>query len=1185
MSFNVLNIQSWSVVPLFLFFLSMTSSWSCIGNEQRNTPPQNSSAEHRLWYRQALVDLGARIRMSSPNDGVAISRGMGKDVKGKAYRFANGQWIPFAEFPYSDYPMIDATLSSRIWTVNHLTHDGAYRPVLKEYTSERQREIPLPTLMWDDVDHVMFKGMHRFTDGTAWMVGQQGHIIYYNGSSWNEVNSPLKNPGRSMVYEGDLNDVSMTSPTTGWAVGRNGIILRYHNAVWSTADSPTDRTLQRIDMLNDSTGWAVGSSGTILRCARSHWSKVETEIKEQLTSVVVLDTAHAWTVGNNSTLLEYDGTSWKADRSIAIYDDLFSDISAVKDSAGAFHTWIIGNEGIYTTYQSIGVSFTDITDQAGLRRVGKLGHFLERSNADRPDLLVANDGGTSLLFEMNEEHVYTDVTGGTALISSPKDAVVMAVGDVNNDGENDVLELLDHRTFGFYLGTSGGGFRDFTDRSGLVFDETDPFTPAAAKFIDLDNDGNLDLYVSNGNLPDQIFSGDGTGRFVRVTAEMGISKILHHASYGAVFGDFNNDRLTDILIPYYVSSGGKFFSMFRNTGGMTFEEVDDSIFISSTDRSPTAVTVLDFNNDGHLDLYIHSQKIAPLLWMNDGTGTFTDVSRRYGFTEFAGQLEPINGIVASADVNNDGWIDIFAGSRLYINSPNARFTEVAERAGIQFVGTPAFADVDNDGDQDIFIGSSRAALGKGDRAALYRNNVNNSNYVKVRVESDISNRSSLGARIDVIDGTGKRQVRVIGLGGSQLTAQNLREVHFGVDRPSSVSVTFPSGTVRTVQNIQPGSTITITESNSVSRLGILCAQSVARMLKLLTVPIALMHLCVLTIVCGILVAIGRRFDARSIVRQPLTVMLLAGTYLFFVHSTMYETESVSSIIAGGGSLSLSVAGVFVARSIIRKREAQYIGHFKIIELLGSGGMGKVYKAVDTVGQRNVALKVLNPELLKDPENRRRLSAEGHLLSSFQHPNIVKVFEIGESNGQGFIAMEYLSGGTLREKLEKEHPLSLDAIKQYLLQICEGLSEVHNSDIIHRDLKTGNVMLHEDGTVRIMDFGLSKSPLVTTMTTLGTVLGTLGYVAPEQVTGLNVDRRTDIFSFGVLMYELLTKELPFKGENEIALIHSIFNTVPPAPSEKRPDVPKEWDAIVMKCLSKDPNERYPSINVIRILLNT
>jgi serine/threonine-protein kinase len=177
-------------------------------------------------------------------------------------------------------------------------------------------------------------------------------------------------------------------------------------------------------------------------------------------------------------------------------------------------------------------------------------------------------------------------------------------------------------------------------------------------------------------------------------------------------------------------------------------------------------------------------------------------------------------------------------------------------------------------------------------------------------------------------------------------------------------------------------------------------------------------------------------------------------------------------------------------------------------------------------------------------------------------------------------MEFLSGGTLKETLERLHPLPLAEIKRVLLQVCKGLSEVHKHGIVHRDLKTGNIMFDSSVTIRIMDFGLSKSPLVTTMTSLGTVLGTLGYVAPEQITNQSVDQRTDIFSLGVVITELLTNTLPFKGENEIALIHSIFNVVPPPPSTLRPDVTPAWDSIVAKCLAKNPQERYSSAEEVR-----
>lgn len=1175
------NIRFLLSVPALLLQFTLIS---CSGGGNGTPSIADAPASGRQWYRQAVVDLGNRIRMFSVEDGLAISRGMGNDVRGKAFRFRGGQWVPFLDYEYSDYPLIARKDSSTVWTINHLTHDGAYRPILTEINSTGKHPIPLPTVMWDDVDHVMYKGIHRFPDGTAWLVGQQGHILYYNGVRWTEVPSPLINRRRTTVYEGDLNDIAMTSTKTGWAVGRNGVIIRYDGSAWKKVPTPTTQTLQRIAMLNDSTGFAVGNSGMLLSCRNAVWSVVPLDVREQLTGITILNRDQAWAVGANGVLLAFDGTSWNRDRSISAYDDSFNDISAVMDSTGTPQLWIIGNEGIYTTFRSIGVSFTDITEAAGLRRIGRYGHFIARSSEQLPDLLMANDGGASLLFENNGDDRFTDVTSATELIRAPKDAALIAVGDVNNDGYQDVFQSADHRTFQFLLGTADGAFRDFTDASGLQFDEFNLLFPLAARFIDLDNDGNLDLYISNNDLPDQCFAGDGTGRFRRVQLK-GAEKELHHASYGAVFLDADRDGRTDILIPYYVSSGDRFFSLLYNRGAFTFEASDQPVFHASYDVSPTAIVAGDFNNDLWPDLYIHSQKVAPMLWRNDGHGRFRDASKESGFTEYAGQLEPFNGVVAAADVNNDGLLDIYAGSKLYLNSPEGRFTEVAERVGIQFVGTPAFADIDGDGDQDLFIGSSRTALGKGDRAALFRNNRNDGRSIAVRVSGDHGNRGAIGATVELVSATGSKQVRIVGGLGSQLTTPNTQEVHFGTGTDSSFTVTvrFSSGAVRSIAHVEPGISVEVTESSFFTHDGVLFVRSVERMVHLLTIGRMLVLFAVFVSVLGGMLFTSRTMNAERFFRLKYALPALAIIFFVLMHRTMYAPAAVAAAVAGGGSIIAAAAGLYLTRSIVERREARYIGRYRVLELLGSGGMGKVFKAYDAGGKRMVALKVLNTEVLKDVENSRRLTAEGHLLSSFEHPNIVRVFETGESDGRGFIAMELLSGGTLRDRVERERQLPLQEIKAIIAQVCDALQVVHGRDIIHRDLKSGNVMFDADGKVRLMDFGLSRSPLVTTMTTLGTVLGTLGYVAPEQVTGLNVDRRTDIFSLGVILYELLTGELPFKGENEIALIHAIFNSVPPNPSALRPGLPAAWDAIVLQCIAREPYARPADAGAVKAML--
>lgn len=1113
--------------------------------------------------------------MFSTTDGIAISRGRGREVRGEAYRFSNGEWTSFYNFPYSDYPLI-ATRDSlkQFWTIHHLTHDGAYRPVHTEFVNGKKRKIPLPNIMWDEIDYVMYKGIHQFSDGTAWMVGQQGHILYYNGTRWNEVESPLIHHDRTNVYEGDLNDVFMLSAQSGWAVGRDGIILHFQDGAWSRVPSPTQQHLHAVAFADEDHGWAVGERGTILRWDGHQWNREDVDIRERLTSVKVIDTNNVWVVGYSSTLLHFNGTAWNRDASITMYEDNFADIDVVKDTNGALQYWIIGDYGIYTTFNSTGFSFTDITAQASLRRVGRGGIFFNRSSEEFPDLLVLNDGGIDLLYENNDKNVFSDVTESAGLLEAPQNATVSAVGDVNNDGNIDLLQVVNHTNFRLYFGTIFGGFRDATEFSQLRFTDNSFTGHCALRFVDLNNDGNLDLYVSQYDLPDQIFRNDGTGRFTEIAESTGVNKLVNHSSYGAAFGDFNDDGLIDIFIPYYVSYKRKFFDLYLNQGNFRFRSVVDSVFYSRLDISPTVAVTQDFNNDGYCDIFVHNQKAPPYLLVNDGNAKFTNVASRVGLVHTNFHPEPTNGVVAVADVNNDGWIDIFDGSKLYLNSPEFHFTEVSERVGIHFTGNPSFADIDNDGDMDLFIGSSRGALGKGDRAALFRNNLNPPLYAKVKVFPDKSNRSAVGTTL-----VAGQRITTLGLHSSPLLPNVVQEEIFMLDSSiqQPVKVIFSIGNA--VVSIM-GSRVQVYESPLFIRQLTLLSTSVRRTFLLLDWKMEILKLTAVALLFIGWIKFGKKIGVKQVVQSPRFVVSLLCAHLLLMHLLSSFSLVVSAVVH------VALVGVFgtlslaLARIIIQQREAKYISHYKILEHIGTGGMGTVYKAIDSETKSIVALKVLNAELLKDPENRRRLSAEGHLLASFNHPRIIRVFEIGESNGRGFIAMEFLSGGTLKEKLEKEHPLSIEQIKQYVLQVCDGLSEIHVKGIVHRDLKTGNIMLDEHDTVRIMDFGLSKSPLVTTMTSLGTVLGTLGYVAPEQVTSIDVDQRTDIFSLGVIMYELLTKELPFKGENEIALIHSIFNTVPPPPSSLRSDIDKTWDDVVMKCLAKDASERYASVAEVK-----
>lgn len=268
---------------------------------------------------------------------------------------------------------------------------------------------------------------------------------------------------------------------------------------------------------------------------------------------------------------------------------------------------------------------------------------------------------------------------------------------------------------------------------------------------------------------------------------------------------------------------------------------------------------------------------------------------------------------------------------------------------------------------------------------------------------------------------------------------------------------------------------------------------------------------------------------------------------------------------------------------------QTISHYKIIEKLGEGGMGVVYKAHDTKLDRDVALKFLPPSLTASPEELSRFEQEAKAISALNHPNIATIHDVDEFNGQKYLVLEYITGGTMKAKLKQlkseDKEFSISEVINYGIQMAEALAHAHRHQIIHRDVKTDNMMLTEDGKVKLTDFGLAKLRGGTQLTKTGSTLGTAAYMSPEQIRGEDVDHRSDIFSLGVVLYELVTSHLPFRGEFEAALSYSILNENPPAISSLRPDVPKSFEQIINRCLEKDKTKRSQSVDDIETELKS
>jgi tRNA A-37 threonylcarbamoyl transferase component Bud32/photosystem II stability/assembly factor-like uncharacterized protein len=1143
-----------------------------------------------VWYKQADIELGSKIQMYSSSTGVAVSRGRG-NIPGNAYKYENGKWISIFNFPYSDYPLIGQYDSTKIWVINHLTHTGHYKPVLTELSSNAKKEIDIPPVKWDETDFAMWKALSITKDGSAWLAGQQGNILFYNKKRWRAQSSPVNRDSLSNFLSGDINDLFMFDSKNGWGVGKDGLIIRCIESIWQKVASPTNNHLEKIWMANENFGWITGQNGTLLKFNGKKWEVQRIETADHLLSIKGIDSSYAIAVGANSSMFEYNGKIWKRNIDAVSIEDNFLDVDFVLESNHNQKTWIIGDNGIYTNSKTIGLSFTDFTSRASLRPNSRGGIFFNHGDHSAPDLLSLPSDGPAVIYENNGRGIFTEYKYNEDSSDPLRSFNFTAVADFNNDGENDIIQIYYADKFKVYLG-SGNSFRDFSDKSNLSFEYFNPASLLSGSTSDFDNDGNIDLLIWNYDGRSYFFRNNGAAQFASLSDETGLPLNKKLPINTMLNGDFNNDGLTDIFLVYRIPVGNKYFSLYLNKGNFYFEEKTAAEFKSLNNLSlnSNSACTADFNNDGWLDVFVQNQQAPPILFINKGDASFDNQSERAGFNEIIFNPEPLNGCASACDVNNDGWMDLFASSKLFLNSKRMNFREVSQETGINFAGNPSFADIDNDGDNDLFVGISEAIGEKGNKCALYRNNLNRNNYLKVKLFPDVSNRSGAGVKLSLTGFDKKGNVIsnefcTSGCGSSP-TLQNMNEVILAL--PQNIKykliVVFPGGNKLEYADVMRGSVLEVYESTFFKRLFALSSKSIQRTFLLINLPIEITKLLIILIIIGLLYFAAVKFGAKDVTGCYFIPVALLLIYFLIVHFTINEPWLISSAISFSVIPALGVSFIYTMKNYLEKKNAKFVSHYRIEEKIGEGGMGTVYKACDTITKKNVALKLMNPALLQDVENKKRFSGEGQLLSSFNHPNIVKVFETGETDDKFFIAMEFLEGGTLKELLQKNYPLNKLLIKKIMIQICAGLTEIHSQKVVHRDLKTNNIMLDSSGDIRIMDFGLSKSTLVSTMTSLGTVIGTLGYVAPEQVTNINSDHRTDIFSIGVIFYELLTNTLPFKGENEIALIHSIFNNTPPPPSSINNLVGNLEDEIAEKCLQKDPAQRYQSVKELIVELN-
>ncbi|MGD8540396.1 MAG: serine/threonine-protein kinase, partial [Candidatus Aminicenantes bacterium] len=262
------------------------------------------------------------------------------------------------------------------------------------------------------------------------------------------------------------------------------------------------------------------------------------------------------------------------------------------------------------------------------------------------------------------------------------------------------------------------------------------------------------------------------------------------------------------------------------------------------------------------------------------------------------------------------------------------------------------------------------------------------------------------------------------------------------------------------------------------------------------------------------------------------------------------------------------------------RGSTLANRYEIIEELGKGGMGRVYRVEDTKLKQEVALKLIKPEIAKDKKTIERFRNELKIARNIRHKNVCGMFDLGEADGARFITMEYVSGEDLKSFIRRAAPLSTSRTISIAKQVCDGLAEAHRLGVIHRDLKPNNIMIDKDGNVRIMDFGIARSLEAKGITGAGVMIGTPEYMSPEQVEGKETDQRSDIYSIGVILYEMVTGRVPFEGDTPFTVGVKHKSETPKDPRDINTQIPEDISRVILKCLEKEKDKRYQSAGEVR-----
>ncbi len=1067
--------------------------------------------------------------------------------------------------------VLDVDPAGNLWLCPYSpTDEATYGGLrIRRYDGRHWREEVVTPGIWPQT-------MAMVSPDEGWIGGNNARLLHRTRGRWQQTSLPLeKREGMNILA------LKMSGRDEGWLAGTQGLVAHYSAGRWQRVQVPPairSERLHALDVTADGSLWVAGTQGLIARLDSRGWHRFPTPHPFNLFGLDMVSPDDGWAVGEYGTILRWDGRMWRQQVS-PTFADLY-DVVMVTAGGG----WIVGNDVLLHSSPGRGPLLRDASLRGRYPMARQPAQGIAAVDVDGDgdlDLFLLQPTSIQLYENRGEEGFYEVPRLPALPLSLFKSSVW---GDVEGDGDLDLL-VLSRSPAEAWLYRNLGGFRFASPERLAVgpLSNTD-----SAVFVDLDGDGDLDLYVARGgDLAHQaslVYLNDGGGRF-RLADASGGSK---RSETFSLWGDLDNDLDLDAVLP---CSGGRELSLLINQGGRLRDATTGSgLDASLCGKRILQGALLDLDRDGDLDLLLLGDRLY--VFLNDGKAHFRRDDTR--FDPVVSNPAVFSTLSSVGDLDHDGYPEVLLqpvsggrrAVRLFSRRPDGHYHDIASQLGLtDLTGNAAvFTDLDGDGDLDLYVAGA-------ERGYLIENLEDGSGDLTIRLHGDRSNRSAVGGRVRIYT-TGHlgepaflRGYQQAGVGFNPSGIQNLSALHFGLNarRRYDVEVTFPSGRQVVKRGVKPGRTLDVNESPPGLRQLILVWRWgrrawLAADLRREGVKLGM-----------VLLMLWVWYRSSGISRRFRLAALLFGVYLLTAASLAADTRPITHVLQLLGFGCVLALLSLTDRRLTAWRSSRYLGSYRLQKLLGEGGMGVVYLARNVVTGRTVALKVLHPRMIEKEEHRIRFLREGQILTRLEHPNVVKVFETGEVDGRGYISMELLAGLSLRRLVRQRGPLPPAAVRDLLAVCCDALAYVHGRGIIHRDVKSENLLLLEPDSalpvdeagwrrrLRLMDFGLAHASDMNTLTDRTALLGTLAYLPPEQLRGQVPDARSDLYSLGVVAYEALTGRLPFEADDKGSLLACIQTE--PVPLLARPDLPASLARLIERMLARTPWDRPVSAEAL------